>query len=137
MNREIKFQVIERNEIIGIERLRGTQWQWQYFLLNPDKGERWNNGVFGNSTDLIRRQFTGLKDKDGKEIYEHDIVRLINSPDQEGADHMKGVGVVKFCTESLQYKTFKEDGFSPMLAWTGYESIEIIGNVYETPEKLK
>jgi uncharacterized phage protein (TIGR01671 family) len=131
MNREIKFQVLEKNKIIGIERLNGTQWEWQYFLLNPDKGERWCAGVFGNAPDLIRRQFTGLKDKKGNEIYEGDVcICPRNGQKRDTPLEVKYGGQCQFYLhESGTEKIFNMPLFS--------DNIEVVGNIHEHPELLK
>lgn len=69
-------------------------------------------------------QFTGLLDKNGKEIYEGDIVRcrLFN-----GDNH------------TFNYEVRFEDGAFKAHGYklTNNDQIEIIGNIYENPELLK
>ena len=68
-------------------------------------------------------QFTGLHDKNGKEIYEGDI------PD--------GYGAVFFSNEYLGYfaeSTEFECGYKPIC---DIPIIEIIGNIHENPELLE
>ena len=65
-------------------------------------------------------QYTGLKDKNGKEIYEGDIVIH--------PDHLKD-RVITFNPLAGWLSNFME-GTSP-------EYIEVIGNIYENPELLK
>lgn len=80
--REIKFEVLVDNKPFGIERLNGTDWEWMVHELNPDNGERWTKGVlspFDKIHTVVKRQFTGLHDKNGKEIYEGDILNFPNS----------------------------------------------------------
>jgi uncharacterized phage protein (TIGR01671 family) len=78
-------------------------------------------------------QYTGLKDKDGKDIYEGDIVR-IKHPFKErkwtGAIVYDGHG---FTGDGFFFTHFDEpyDLFSE-----GTEYIEVIGNIYENPELL-
>lgn len=80
----------------------------------------------------ILLQYTGLKDKNGVEIYEGDVVRLINMPGTIGADHMEGTGVVTFNQDDLQYQW----GNFGILTWGQTESIEVIGNIHEHPHLL-
>ena len=85
-----------------------------------------NIGAFGRrlSPDFKLMQFTGLKDKNGKEIYEGDIVES-----EDGTAKYKVVfedGC--FEAKSLQLKEFYAD-VSRFQA--------VIGNIYENPNLLK
>lgn len=60
-------------------------------------------------------QFTGLKDRHGKKIFEGDIMRNAGN-------------VVEFCNGS-----FCVNGDSPLSLWT---NTEIIGNIHDNPELL-
>lgn len=100
-----------------------------------EKGEM----LFNVSNAEVRRtielmQFTGLKDKKGKEIYEGDIVL---------ADWLDG-GEIQ--DEVKPYEVYFDTGFSIKLESFDYYShlidpesmyLEVIGNIYENPELLK
>jgi uncharacterized phage protein (TIGR01671 family) len=82
-------------------------------------------------------QFTGLKDKNGKEIYEGDIVK-------GNAEYSfnKCIGVVKYGAMAFHFSGKKEDGSKWFDTITNptYEIadfVRVIGNVYENPELLE
>lgn len=77
-------------------------------------------------------QFTGLLDKNGKEIYEGDIVM---SPNYE-YDPSEGDNPRLLNTVSYRHAFFSYDG-SPMDEDECSENVEIIGNIYSNPELLK
>ena len=67
-------------------------------------------------------QFTGLYDKNGKEIYENDIVK--NTLD---------IGVVEYKTK---HSAFVVKGWEYGYALWKDKTIEIIGNIFDNPELL-
>lgn len=77
----------------------------------------------GDSKSVIL-QFTGLKDKNGKEIYEGDIVIPFSLENKMN----KSVIVYEF-------KEFRIKGESLYWNWD-LRQIEIIGNIYENPELI-
>lgn len=85
--------------------------------------------------DTHLMQYTGLKDRNGKEIYEGDIVRLpayLNNYTEYAVckwiDNTNSVeDVIGFAFEDTKGKRVRND------EWEDYE---IIGNIYENPELL-
>jgi uncharacterized phage protein (TIGR01671 family) len=79
--------------------------------------------------DLIIMQYTGLKDKNGKEIYEGDILSW------QGERHKFAV-IVKFIDGSFTCETLTKS-FWFMINKPKIIKSEIIGNIYKNPELLK
>lgn len=78
-------------------------------------------------------QSTGLKDRNGKEIYEGDVVRAVAESqyaEQSGCFQV----ILSFDLAWALANIDEEHGLSP--TWGGWESLEVIGNIYENPELL-
>jgi len=92
--------------------------------------------IEGLLTNIDLMQYTGLKDKKGKEIYEGDILSY-DKKDDCFKDWPKNqpfpIGEVVWLKDEAGFGWLQEDD--------GYESIikdhVIIGNIYENPELIK
>jgi uncharacterized phage protein (TIGR01671 family) len=76
----------------------------------------------------IPRQFTGLRDKNGKEIYEGDI---LETRDDDGWFHLR----VIYDEECARYLFVTDDDFYAPDE-LDLDEILVIGNIYENPELL-
>ena len=98
--------------------------------INEDgKVEYYNlqNGSGGD--EYILEQFTGIKDRNGKMIFEGDIVHIDNY--DEGWDstvEFKG-GAFAVDVEGREYDY-------TAIGWTEYEAV-VIGNIHDNPELLE
>jgi len=82
-------------------------------------------------------QYTGLKDKNGKEIYEGDIVKhqKVMSSNQNLFGTTECNGVVEWDDENTGYYPFNNYERLWDLRHLAKE-IEVIGNIHENPELL-
>lgn len=119
MNREIKFRVWDKN--------------WKKFLAYPCY---FNNKDFNEFTaferyfkcdedECVVQQYTGLKDKNGKEIYEGDIIFV---------DDEKWIVSFDCGTFGLKYNP--DDKLTPLFQYNPKELL-IAGNIFENPKLLK
>lgn len=90
--------------------------------------------------DVEIMQSTGFKDKNGKEIFEGDILNcgyiFTGSPFEEQDDYIEDIGVVKIMNCGAVVKIYEEiENLVDVL--DSCEDIEVIGNIYENKELKK
>ena len=124
MNREIKFRAWDKE---------ANSWyddSNQHLVINLDGTltNCWNGELMEDYTErIILIPFTGLKDKNGVEIYEGDIVECFNDGLSEVLFRKGSFGTLTYTSRGVDFYTFNEV----------YGACEIIGNIYENPEWLE
>lgn len=94
----------------------------------------------GDEREGIVMQYTGLKDKNGVEIYEGDIVEDVSAVKKQAYEI--AFGTHETCHGDYYSSTahgfyMKRDGaFIPEHSLPYYEDIEVIGNIYENEDLL-
>ena len=124
--REIKFRAWHKEKKI-IGNALGIDTLHKEIFFSNENVDCYEHVDFKN---IELMEYTGLNDKNDREIYEGDIVKL-------RANH--GIGVVKYYDEwgafVVEYIKSKP---LVVLGMNYYkEDIEVIGNIYENPELIK
>lgn len=134
MKREIKFRVWDHNT--------NTMMIPDYFELYDGKigwieASREAGPVSGNdgcSDQFEIMEYTGLHDKNGREIYEGDIVRSSSRRQREKSF----VGDVCYGRVDPSFTIHDKDGHNFRLYSSGeYRTYEVIGNILENQELME
>jgi len=103
-----------------------------------------------NKNRFVLQQYTGLKDANGKEIYEGDILK-IKEYDDEDEEFVKICEVkfgnsifdggfyayIGFFLEDKYGYTLEPNEITSLTKCDGSYNFEVIGNIFENPELLK
>ena len=131
MNREIKFRV----------------WDKVNYMSKPFTLDSLMRKHIQFTSDCPVMQFTGLKDKNGKEIYEGDILRIVTESGRvesficKWGLHRRDMAS-GWTVDIPSFSFVNSDGFPTFPIVENYlnghdlDIIEIIGNIYEHPHLL-
>ena len=133
MSREIKFRAYlkEEKKMVIVETIDFTDKSMQYLEKNEIIDAYLLRTTFLEDIELM--QYTGQKDKNGKEIYEGDILKY-NFP-YDG--RLKHVSPVKFLETEASFGIKDIYGNEiPLYRITANNYSEVIRNIYENKELL-
>lgn len=123
------------------------------YMISPEVIEKWQIEELMDGT-YIPMQFTGLTDRNGIEIYEHDLVRIGNMI-WEIRYYVRNGQWVPCTTEFITTDNHLSSAGSPMRNFNWLDcgeavnlrdfnkpmgktvKVEVIGNIYENPDLLK
>lgn len=126
--REIKFRAWDKKE-------RRFLNEDEFVIDNNGKVYLWNeNNTLSFIYNIELMQYTGLKDKNGKEIYEGDVVAYDLGFDDEKTENYK----IIFDNKQCAYFMFPLNDKSRLrhFTYSAKNDCEVIGNIYENTELL-
>jgi len=141
IGRPVKYRVWDGAKMLPVETLcfspGGVMW-----FSGMDRGYGWSNPEFPWTPDNLPPDkidhlmaYTGLKDRNGCEIWEGDIIRYPrDTPSVHQGDPRYSISVVEYRTDGLgSLRAGFEIGGD--YAWD--DTTEVIGNIHDNPELLK
>jgi uncharacterized phage protein (TIGR01671 family) len=128
--REIKFrawnkELKQMNQVKGLHFVAHQDGRLDFI----DAGWKWMPEAF----ELM--QFTGLHDKNGKEIYEGDIVKFDTTDLKTKKLRHKFINQVRY--DYCRFVVTDTSNDVPYCIYDVRQHIEVIGNIYENPELLE
>jgi len=120
---------------------------YNHEMIYPQKGEDMTDKItsasllaaYNDGGNDYLMQYTGLKDKNGNDIYEGDVVELQNPKNQIQKMKLSGVVIFSFASFGVEIKRVDEWlGYNvepPEMVWflnsIDMKIFEVIGNIYQ------
>lgn len=146
MNREIQFRGKKSDngewiigDLITTPFIRNETQQNIIYILDITKADydcfedlTEDNGIYEVDTETVC-QYTGRTDKNGRKIFEWDIVRRTDLHNAKEPS----VGFIKYDAENTAFLIHWTDIINCSATFPWKDRIEIIGNIFDNPELLK
>lgn len=106
----------------------------QVYVVCEESSGKQGTCLITHKPNVIKEQYTGLKDKNGKKIYEGDIVRY--------GRYLRGLVPPESRTEIVSWWSGEEE-YYPCCTSSGFalpyseDGYEVIGNIHENPELIE
>jgi len=116
------------------------------FYVYQDGSIAVDEGIYGEKEEkyitenVVLMYYTGLKDKNGKDVYEGDILADTDNPEEHYILGKVAYNQIPDCIYAGQYLLEDNEGYASewdIITGEGWHKLEVIGNIYENPELME